>query len=105
MIARTHVCYGRQEFVVAVCDCAACVCFLLRVRQYVNLGQKQAVICFRGSFDGDCADMCFEKRVRCHGLFRSLGVLHTRGRGVCVCARTHMCVANAKGSWSYLGLR
>ena len=35
MIARTHVCYGRQDFVVAASVCGACVCFCLGVRHYM----------------------------------------------------------------------
>ena len=35
MIKRTHVCYRRQEFVVAVSVCGACVCVFLQARQYM----------------------------------------------------------------------
>ena len=101
LIAHTHVCFRRQEFVVAASFCGACVMFCLRVRQYMR-GTKQAISRCHGSCDG----------VRRHGLFRSVRVVHmsvpeARARcqhfwcGVCVCVcvcvcvftRTHMCVA------------
>ena len=56
MIAHTHVCYRRQEFVFAVSVWEACTCFCLRVRQCMcsrskpssDLNYKESVV--MGSF-------------------------------------------------------
>ena len=120
LIAHTHVCYRRQEFVFAVSVCKAWACFCLRVRQYMCgrsrqssavtvpvtateataqtsvLNYKESVVMGSFAVSVCCALVSLpEAHFRCHD----------RWCGAFALAHTHMCVANTKSSWSCLGLR
>ena len=97
LIAHTHVCFRRQEFVVAVSFCGACVMFCLRVRQYIcGTSKRSAAVTVpvtesvvMGSFA--VSEWCTCPFQRC-----TLTVSISGAVCVCVCVftRTHMCVAN-----------